>query len=214
MIHTLFDKTYLINLGKRKDRLDSVDKKCKKIGLEYTRVEAIDGDFLADPGVDFNTDEARMIRWNINSYALVLTTIGIIKDAMANGYKSILILEDDIDFHAMINSHVSNGFNSLPDDWEMFFLGVANLKDFNMANRYLAKISGALYCHSYAVNHLVYEKYLEVLEKKNKPIDICTMEDIQTRGNSYTIVPSMVIQLTDYSDISKKKEEHFILKHS
>lgn len=214
MIHALFDKTYLINLDKRTDRLTTVDKKCKEIGLEYTRKAAIDGDLLTNPGIDFDTPENQLIRWNINSYALLLTTIAIIKEAKENKYKSILILEDDVDFHAMLSKHVTAGFNTLPEHWEMFFLGVTHLKDYSMVSPYIARISGAMYCHSYAVSEAAYDVYLEALEKKTKPIDICTLEDIQPRGQSYTIIPSMVMQEKGFSDISKKTEEHFILKHS
>ena len=40
------NKTYVINLDKRKDRLKSIDKDLKKIKLEYERFPACDGENL------------------------------------------------------------------------------------------------------------------------------------------------------------------------
>ena len=101
MINTIFDKTYLINLDRRTDRLAGITQLTEQFDFEFTRVSAVDGETLVEGenGVPvFTDDQKTYLRFNKNSYALNLTVINILKEAIKKKYKSILICEDDLRF--------------------------------------------------------------------------------------------------------------------
>lgn len=204
MINTIFDKTYLINLDRRSDRLDEVNKLTEQFDFEFTRVSAIDGETLVEgeSGVPVFTEVQKdFLRFNKNSYALNLTVINILKEAIKKKYKSILICEDDLRFKENYFDVFSTLKINMPFTYDLFYFGCTHLVPFKYYNNVVGIVREANACHCFAINSTVFQKLLTELEKNEKPLDMVLREVIQRRGNSFCLVPNLAYQESGISDI-------------
>lgn len=196
MLDKYFDKKYVINLTRREDRLEEVTKEFEKIGETFTRFEAIDGKAL---DVIINAEEK--VRFNKSAYALCLTTIKILEDAIANDYDSILIFEDDIEFAPCWDIQIQNYLNYIPKNYDLVFFGITHTGAPSYYNSYWDTIRSAFSCHAYAINKHMFKPYKELLENLDSPIDVYTNLIIGSRLNSYSCRTKMVYQKNGISDI-------------
>ena len=89
LFQALFDRVYVINLPDRTDRRREMTAQLALIGLaDDPLVQFFPAVRPADPG-DFGS---------LGERGCFLSHLGALKDAVANGYRSILILEDDVDW--------------------------------------------------------------------------------------------------------------------
>jgi GR25 family glycosyltransferase involved in LPS biosynthesis len=205
MFNEYFDNVYLINLDRSKDRLENAKKELDKLNVDYERWSAIDGD-ITDFKWDSETN-AKMPGWNKRSAGLVHTTIEIIRDAKRNNYSSILIFEDDIEFHPQCESIVPIAMKNLPQYWDLMFFAITNKHEKQWIGRHLKQVQSGWCCQAYAVHCKVYDWYLEELEKVNRPIDAITVE-IQSNGKSYATETNMVLHPPNDSTIRGRFFDH------
>lgn len=210
MIGDYFDHSYLINLERRPDRKERALSECVKVGLKPEVYKAVDGTV---EDISFtNPYRVHPVSWNPNAAGLALTTIGILEEAKRKGYKSILILEDDIEFHPQINQIVDENMKDLPSDWEMMQFGVRHVKPPQRVTFRIFRIREGDCLHCYAMNHTVYDVMLEEIKKMERQIDLITKQSIQPRGKSYCLMPNFAYQRPDWSDIGGKKVNYTFLK--
>lgn len=89
LLRALFDRVYVINLPDRVDRRREMTAQLALIGLaDDPLVRFFPAVRPTDPG-DFGS---------LGERGCFLSHLGALKDAVANGYRSILILEDDVDW--------------------------------------------------------------------------------------------------------------------
>jgi glycosyl transferase, family 25 len=89
LLTALFDRVYVINLPDRTDRRREMTAQLALIGLENDPlVQFIPAVRPADPG-DFGS---------LGERGCFLSHLAALKDAVAQGHRSILILEDDVDW--------------------------------------------------------------------------------------------------------------------
>lgn len=90
LLRALFDRVYIINLVERADRRREMAVELGRIGLgmDDPLVQLFPAVRPADRG-DFESIGAR---------GCFLSHLGVLKDAVAQGHQSILILEDDVDW--------------------------------------------------------------------------------------------------------------------
>ncbi len=200
MIDKLFEHTYLINLKKSKDRLISSTNQLNLKNIPFEKWEAIDGDTA---NIRFYGEESDA--WNPRAAALVLTTIEIIKDAKKNGYKSILIFEDDLQIHPCYDE-IAEAIQ-LPDDWELFHFALTNSPTPDWVSKHVGRVYNGWCCQAYAINEKVYDLMIEDLEKLEKPLDSTTIW-IQNRGCSYATLSNLITHEVNYSTIRKKVINH------
>jgi GR25 family glycosyltransferase involved in LPS biosynthesis len=204
MINKLFDKTYLINLDRRTDRLIEVNKLTEKFDFEFTRVSAVDGESLVEGenGVPvFTEDQLTYLRFNKSSYALNLTMISILKEAVKKKYKNILICEDDLRFKDNYFEVFSTLKTDMPFDYDLFYFGCTHLVPFKYYNYNVGIVREVNACHCFGINSSIFQKLLAELEKNEKPLDMILRETIQRRGNSFCLVPNLAYQESGISDI-------------
>lgn len=89
LLGSLFDRIYVINLADRTDRRREMEAQLALIGL------------AGDPLVEFfpavrPPDQGAF--GSIGERGCFLSHLGVLKDAVAKGYQSILIMEDDVDW--------------------------------------------------------------------------------------------------------------------
>lgn len=203
-LNKYFDKIYVISI--RDDRYE----KCKNLldskNIKHKKFTGISGETIT------NINENVKIRFTKGAIGLLKTTEKIIKEAKKNKYEKILIFEDDIFFDPNAEFYIENGMKWLPNDFDLFFLGIKHNKSPEKYKPELVKVNDGYCCHAYAINSTIYDTLLDKIKNYDKPIDHYTNEIIIENKNSYAIRPSMVYQITDYSNIVNNLEDkNFLL---
>ena len=192
-----FDKIYCINLNRREDRWNETLEELKKWGLSdsVSRYSAIDGNTLNNDTVINNGE-----------LGILTTHINIITEAKENNYNNILILEDDIEFTKEIEN-IDEYMSLVPSDWDMLYFGGNHNKhigkEINLLNEKIIKLNETYGIHCVVINNTVYDLILNLITKRNKPIDVY-YADIQKSYNCYGFNPSIALQRESFSDIQNK----------
>lgn len=123
-------KTYVINLEKRPDRLKYISEQLDQLGLEYERVEAVDGSSLERPYPLFN--EKRFLldqKKHVVSGEIgcALSHREIWKKIVANNESHALILEDDIE----VNSDIKKLLGDINSIEKFDFLNVSSAEPYS-----------------------------------------------------------------------------------
>ena len=194
-IWNFLEKVVYINLARRTDRLARMDYITKSFGDKVIRFEAIEN-----------------IRGEIGA---TMSHISVLKMALKNKWKNVLILEDDLEWNKFESGYAMlEKFASEP--YDVIMLGSSQLKHDNH------RVISAKTAASYLVNaHYIpkllsnFEEGLQklikskipYLEDKENPLDQY-WQPLQTSDNWRVVVPSLLYQETDYSDIEKKVIDH------
>jgi len=172
------ENTYVINLEKRQDRLNSITYELNKHNIEFQVFKAIQ---------DIN-----------GTMGCLLSHLQLIKLAKENNLPYIFIMEDDC-FYKNFK------FSSPPNDWKMLFFGGVVNKVYNNDNYEWKRVSN-WYAHSYVIHEDIYDLCIEQIEKNKgkKAVDEIYCEDIHPKIQSYMHYPLLSYQKEDYSDIEKR----------
>jgi glycosyl transferase, family 25 len=189
--NNLFDKTYLINLASRKDRLQRAKKRLGDLNITYERFEAIDGKTL--------DSHPHLKPGEVGCY---MSHLNILKDAKQNNYQSILILEDDVVFENNMLEKFYNGYKHIPDDWEIIYLGANHNQPPTRINEYVVECNHAFTTSAMIIRGSALEKLLAESRDMTKQIDV-VYADLQAtkKLKAYAFHPWLMYQEDGYSDI-------------
>ena len=192
-----YDKVYVINLKKRKDRLNNfIDQVVKHDLGEFQVFEAFEGGTL-----------------NVNSNLLsgekgiIRSVIGVIEDAMLNDYSKILIVEDDCEFNENLKN-IETYYSNLPNNWDMLYFGGnhnihVNSVEPEKINDYVAKLSNTYAAHCIAIKKDMFKVILESIKNYHHPLDV-SYHHLQKYFNIYGFYPGIAYQKPNFSDIQKQ----------
>jgi GR25 family glycosyltransferase involved in LPS biosynthesis len=206
-INSYFDNIYVLNLNRRPDRWEKIEKKLNDIGIKYERFSAIDGNYLIIDNDFSNFRPGTGMIENKYAYACLLSHIEIVKDAKEKGYKRILIFEDDVLISKDIKVHLQK-LRKIKD-WKLLYLGASQYRwnlDF-IEDFYYSKNS--LGTFAYAIDESVYNDILQI--GNTKSIDNYLAEiQLKYYGNCFTFYPNICISDVSESEIREKRnqEEH------
>ena len=110
-LNSFFDKVYVITCNSFFDRQSYIKDHFYKNNIEFDFFVSIDHKLLT-PDTISNTN-----------MSLALSHLYCVIDAKLNGYKSILICEDDVNFVENVQLDFQNFINVLPDTWNFIQLG-------------------------------------------------------------------------------------------
>jgi GR25 family glycosyltransferase involved in LPS biosynthesis len=166
LINTFFDKIYLINLDKDKERLEYMMEFVENNSIEnYIRVPGaqVDAPLSDIPEYvyrNFNKNEEKYIRGSIGCR---LSHLSVINDAKINGYERILILEDDIKLvnDITLNDLLTNNLNYI-QEFDMLYFG--GLQEQMFRNQIVKS-------HCYAVGSGVYDDIINMAIPSGMEID-------------------------------------------
>lgn len=186
-----FDKVYLVNLDRRTDRMERMKARLNALAIRYTRVSAVDGKEIGTTG----------------NKALIQTNINIFREATNNGYKRILVLEDDCLFNKDFISLFSNHVKKVPV-YDIWYLGaiVPNPDKFKYITQdHFTDIHCIYGTHAVAYNAEYLEKLIKQLEEKNHlPIDCIISEIPEKECRKWaSITPMLCVQDLSESDIAE-----------
>ncbi|CAG8560362.1 8140_t:CDS:1 [Acaulospora morrowiae] len=190
-----FEHIYVVHLEHRRDRLFKMMAIEKELDVDFEYFMAVnlnDSETLNKYG--FHHD-------NPNHKACYVSHYRILDSIVRNGYKSSLILEDDVDLEVFLFELIKDVFRLLPTDWEMIYLGHCNSGedrgDFmgEALDFKVYKSSSPACTHGYAVSLSGAKKLLRELIDGSLPYDLQIRGPIRS-GNikSYTLIPSAIIQ--------------------
>lgn len=153
----------------------------------------------------------------------------VIQYAKQNKFSNILIIEDDVkfDLEALQNTNIT-----LPEDWEMFYLGYHVNKGYRYQDNILKILSG-LTTHAYILKDTMYDYILENIQKDwksipefhdqnnhekpffkldNHAIDIFYSKWVHHRLNkTYGVYPLIAYQRPAFSHIENQNVDYTIL---
>jgi len=206
------DKIFCINLDKRPDRWEAVLSQFNKVGLDghVQRYSAIE----ASPGV----------------VGCTLSHYNIIKKAKEEGYKNVLIFEDDVEFIRtdQFEDTIINSFSQLESlniDYDMFYLG-GNVKGNNnkRINTNLVELNNVKCAHAYITCESVYDTILNIIDAGDinniwswnggNPdrlnIDYTYAARIAPNYNVYGVWPMLAKQAAGISDLNGEYHDYKI----
>ena len=125
MINDYFDKLICINLDKRKDRLIESQQQWSANNLIVERMSAVEGNPMEWRHVrdrDAGINEIKNQSW-IGAAGCMASHVNIWKRAKAEGWKNVLIIEDDCDFIPDLQNKFNELIKEVPDDWDMLYFG-------------------------------------------------------------------------------------------
>ena len=193
-----FDKTFLINLDRRPDRLSRCQEMFKSFGIAdlIERFPAIVPDEFDKIPSTHDTEKIK-----VPLYGCLLSHISIIKMAKSNKWKSVMVLEDDVEF---INTDSINlSVSQLKKrDWGLFYLGTNLHCQLERADNNLLKLKKGFATHAIAYHERFYDYYLDNFNKELIPIiDVWLAENGQERFPCFCTYPITAVQVSNHSDI-------------
>ncbi len=181
------DKAVYINLARRSDRNEKMKEMTKTLGDKVVRFEAIE----ASPGC----------------IGCSLSHIEILKMAIDNNWKSVLILEDDAEWN-----NFEDGYSKLQS------LSLSPYDVIVLGGSCIRREGDRVFSCQTTVGYLVHNHYYKtLLENYKTGVDLLQQtrqatsyaldqywKHLQHKDNWFIIVPCLVYQRPDYSDIEGK----------
>jgi GR25 family glycosyltransferase involved in LPS biosynthesis len=191
-INEFFDKVVVINLDRRTDRMEKLDLQLKELGIQYKRFSAVDA-----------------IKLNIDPIVAGLRShLQVIKDNIG---RRVLVLEDDAYFVDNFNEKFEKVMQTLPEDWDIFYLGALVPKDvgqINMVNRHWGIQVLTTGTQAYCIKPEMQYYFTSRLEEYQSYIDI-GLRDFAKGYKPYITQPNLVTQFPSYSDLRLKEVNDF-----
>lgn len=194
----LLKNNFVINLEKRKDRLEHVKKEFKKLNVQFTRFNAIE---MKNGGI-----------------GCTLSHIGCLEKAIKLNYEHVFICEDDITFLEAdsLKKKLEHFYNTVKN-WDVLLIAgniMNKEKEYKKIDDCYIRVTNVQTTTGYIVN----QKYFKTLlnnfkegveklslnyERGRYAIDI-HWKKLQRTGNWFIIYPLSVIQYANFSDIENK----------
>jgi glycosyl transferase family 25 len=135
----------------------------------------------------------------------MLSHLGIIREAKAQGWPHVLILEDDCELEPYALPILRRAAEQLAaQPWDMLYLG-GTFKKGGKRSRYSANLERASRIrlgHAYVVNARLYDRILAECGESGLPIDWYYSEVLQSQVECFLLRPVLAYQrLLDMSDI-------------
>lgn len=205
LLNQLFPHKVCINLDRRPDRWQRMQTEFARHGVEgVRRVSAIDGSAVQLPANWKHTAGA---------YGCLLSHLSVVQQARELGHDSVLIFEDD----AVLDPEFETKFNSfmeqVPSDWDMLYVGALHTDEPERVRDSVFRISKANSTFAYALNHTVFDAFLELNARAENVLDVNAYE-LQRRFNCYCSLPNLVWVQLEYSDVQNRLERHWYLEKS
>lgn len=170
----------LINLPKRKERLEKSTKEITNFFGEFKTI--------VSKGVDFIENTTLAVREAHKN---------CIKFSKEAGFNTVIVIEDDITLKENSKPYFDELMENLPDDYDVCVFGIYGGKINVLENQYWNKINKFSGLHFYLVNQKAYDKILEY--NGTQPIDHWIGQNL----NCYISKKLFAFQLDGWSDNAK-----------
>ena len=170
-IKNKIEKIYLLNLERRKDRLDFF-KKTYNLNMPFTIIKAVDGNslninellknnLLGNVGkisiYNNKNNKSRKYHYELThkgSIGCYLSHINIWKNIKNNNLNNVLIFEDDTKMNKINLNEINYRLADLPNNWDIYLLSNSKLCYYkkNVNNKKLFKVKRFFLTNAYIIN--------------------------------------------------------------
>lgn len=239
------DQIYIVNLHRRPDRYIRALREMTRNGVAISRIDGVDAKFSQEavdlyesfrsrPVTDrrpssLHVSDAVMRRYKsqitMGAFGYILSQRDVIKDAIAKGYKRILVLDDDVFFCSNAADRINAFLPSLPKDLKILLLGASEYSDRRTDEFKRARISdGAeLYrplpgktCGSFAMvyDYSVYAELLASIEEADGTFDNVVVGSIYQRHPNLCLTVDPAVCIPDVGDSDIREDVRAQKTHS
>ena len=204
MFDKYFEKTVVINLDKRKDRLKRFISRITPLGASLggtvERFSAIDGNTIP-------TEKRN--NWSAGAAGCKQSHIDIITECRKNKVKSVLVLEDDVTFVPDFKDRFKLFMDDVPEDWDMLYLGGNHQAAPKQIKNQVHQV-WVFSTHAYAIKDTLYDHILDTLAPKDEPIDVSYQRSIHdsSKWKTYGCHPQIAGQEVGHSDVEDRSVDH------
>ena len=191
-VNEYFDKVVVINLDRRTDRMEKLVPQLERLGIEYERHSAVDGNELGINPI----------------FAGTMSHVQVLKKYQD---KKILVLEDDAQFIDDFNEKFEEVMQTLPNNWDIFYLGALLPKDTGKVtpvNQHWTRQVMTTGSQAYCINPARTRHFTDNLDGYEWYIDI-GLRVFAENFNPYIAQPNLVTQFPSYSDLRLKEVNDF-----
>jgi hypothetical protein len=148
-LYDFFDRVVVINLERRRDRLEGFQRRLAAIDWPFRtpeRVRAVDGRRVKPPA---------WWRAGAPAWGCQQSHLRVLEDAQMDDVRALLVLEDDVVFAPTIRGEASRFLGAVPEDWDQLYLGGQHLRGFRRArivNAHVVRPFNVNRTHAYGVN--------------------------------------------------------------
>lgn len=212
-----FDKSYYINLDHRIDRKNEILSELSKYEIPAERISAVS--ITKEASAEMTKNNCAIWDYNFFNHltkeqvdekmraqrSCTKSHIKIVELAKHNGFKNVLIFEDDATFYDDIDVK-DILFKSLQElatvDWDIFSLGCNPVGAMYKVGNHLTKLTQYYVTHAVAINHTAYDKIINFPWERYIVIDqFCMGETHAGNLKSYSLRQPLLYQRKSYSDI-------------
>ena len=139
--------------------------------------------------------------YRIGCLGCLKSNLGVIRLALARGYKKILVLEDDTEFIRPF-SDFHKIYSSLKD-YDLLYLAGSHITACKKlpGMQHIVKVTKTYTTGSYCIGESAMRFFVANIIRYPKEVDSFYGEVMQPKFDCYCIVPHMTKQLSGYSDI-------------
>lgn len=197
-IATTFDRVVVINLARRRQRLEQFDARLDNWPfLPPKRFEAVDGSTVSIPP-----------EWQHGpgAWGCMLSHRQVMADALRDGVSSILVLEDDAVPGEDFSRRAADFLAHVPDDWDCLMLGGHHLSPPKSIATGILQCTLTNRAHAYAVRGRMMPVLLQFLLASN--VDHCDiiLAALMPHFKTYAPDPFLIGQDAGFSDITLTTE--------
>ena len=217
-LNNYFDKIYCLNLDFRKNKWIKSKRafirfniKAQRFSASSFRSNEVKAQFnaLMNKFPDSKVRRNKAIINELGAMGCLMSHARIVKDAKKNGYKRILILEDDFIFAKNFDKIFKRKIQMVPG-WKLLYLGGTQhcWKDINVKNGFYSPVN-TCGTFAYAIDCSIYDEVLADYGKRLHPVDHCLILGAQKRHKkeSYVFFPNIAIADLTSSDIRSARDQ-------
>jgi len=195
-----FENIYCINLDRRTDRWEQVQKEFESVGIlnrvhRFSAIESPDG-----------------------RLGLIKSFLAIFKIAKNEKMKNILIFEDDVKFINNPLEHLQKSISQISDiKWSMFYLGANTHEKLIRVKPNVCLLRNAFSAHAVAYSENLYDKIIHRFENTNSVKSMSDINDVyfsslQNDNIALVVNPIIATQRPSYSDLEKKVVDYSFIE--
>jgi GR25 family glycosyltransferase involved in LPS biosynthesis len=186
-----FSEIWCVNLDKRTDRWEQVQKEFHSIGI-LNKVQRFSA-----------------IKHQDGRIGVIKSNLELLKYAKSKKLENILIFEDDVKFINYDEAKLNLAINDLPKNWSLLYLGANTHIPLVKKGDHLYQLKNGYATHSLCYNKIMYNQAITQYTNTNKITEHGQILDvwlakIQEKYPCYLVNPIMTTQETGFSDIENK----------
>jgi len=210
-LNEFFGRVCYINLDKRPDRRKRMDQSLVINNISAVRMHATEGNLWGWKADKYNAP----LRAFDGVAGGTSTQIAILRKAVEDDIKSVLILEDDCEFVEQFSQKFDEWSENVPNDWDLLYLGGLNGKGKYVEGieEHVVAVTEMMSTHAYAVSQKALKEVIDTMYGGFPYLEESAdgyLRILQNTMNAYAFNPPMVWQKADHSDIQGAHRDYVV----